>query len=129
MQKKPNPPGAQKATHEVSKPKPASPPTAKKATTVPPKPMVTALERKEIKEQRRSSAPPPRATTTPVSVPAAANNEALQGEIDRFNNLQGKIMLTQINDDLEDIEGAINALPANLENIRTRGYVFKNYLE
>jgi hypothetical protein len=126
MQKKPNPPSAQKATHEVSKP--ASPPAAKKAS-VPPKQMVTAQERKEIKEQRRNSAAPPPRAPAPVSAPAAATNEALQGEIDRFNNLQGKIMLTQINDDLEDIEGAINSLPANLENIRTRGYVFKNYLE
>ena len=61
-------------------------------------------------------------------MPAGAN-EPLQAEIDRFNNLQGKIMLTQVNDDLEDIESAVNALPANLENTRSRGYVFKNFLE
>jgi len=56
-------------------------------------------------------------------------NEALQAEMTRFNNLQSQLMLTAVNDDLEDIESAINALPANVENIRARGYVFKSYLE
>ena len=93
----------------------------------PPKPMVTAAERKEAKDQRRSV--PPRAPAARLSVPAAASNEALQAEVAKFNDLQSKIMLTSINDDLEDIESAINTLPANVENIRARGYVFKNYLE
>ncbi len=94
---------------------------------VPPKPMVTAAERRQAKDVRRNV--PPRAPAAPLSVAAAASNEALQAEVSRFNNLQDEIMLASINDDLEDIESAINTLPTNVENIRARGYVFKSYLE
>jgi hypothetical protein len=118
MQKKPAQPA--KAPSTLQK---ASQPIRK----TPPKPMVTAVERQQLKEQRRA-APPSLGRGTPVTIPAAAN-EQLQAEVQRFNSLQDKLLLTTVNDDLEDIESAINALPANLENIRARGYVFKNWLE
>ena len=139
MQKKPKQ-STQKTGGGLAKPIAPQQSMAKQAP--PPKPMVTAAERKEMKELRRSAPPSasgpsavPRASTsvprpppTPVTTPPAAN-EALQAEIGRFNDLQSKLMLTSVNDDLEDIESAINALPANVENIRARGYVFKSYLE
>lgn len=144
MQKKsnqPTKPTPQKTGGSLAKPAAPQPSMAKQ--TPAPKPMVTAVERKELKEQRRSapanltkgpSAAPgastraPRPTLMPVSAPPAAN-EALQAETNRFNTLQSQIMLTSVNDDIEDIESAINALPANVENIRARGYVFKSYFE
>lgn len=133
MQKKPNQPAKppmQKASGTISKP--AAPAQMQRAPASPPRPMITAVERQQLKEQRRT-APPPLMKGMPVAPasapPAAAANEALQAEMGRFNALQSQIMLTRINDDLEDIEGAVNALPANAENIRARGYVFKNYLE
>lgn len=133
MQKKPNQPAKppmQKASGTISKP--AAPAQMQRALASPPRPMITAVERQQLKEQRRT-APPPLMKGMPVAPasapPAAAANEALQAEMGRFNALQSQIMLTRINDDLEDIEGAVNALPANAENIRARGYVFKNYLE
>jgi len=101
---------------------------AQRPSAPPPKPMVTASDRAEQREARRVTVPPRAANMAPVNVPAGAN-EALQAEVTRFNDLQGKVLLAQINDDVEDIETAINALPANLENIRARGYVFKSYLE
>ena len=137
MQKKQNE-SAQKTGGGLAKP--MAPQQSMPKQMPPPKPMVTAVERKEMKELRRSAPPAasgpsaaPGASTSvprpaPITAPPAAN-EALQAEIDRFNNLQSKLMLTNINDDLEDIESAINALPANIENIRARSYVFKSYLE
>ena len=131
MQKKPNQPAKppmQKAAGAISRP--AAPPQMQRAPAPPPRPMITAVERQQLKEQRRT-APPTLTKGTPaaaVSAPPAAN-EALQAEVGRFNALQSQIMLTRINDDLEDIESAINALPANVVNIRARGYVFKSYLE
>jgi hypothetical protein len=127
MQKKPvqpsKPPSPQKQVGSLSRP--AAPSLQKK---VPPKPMLTAVERQELKTQRRAGLTG--SAAAPVSVAAAAGSgEAHQAEVTRFNTLQGKLMLTSVNDDLEDIESAINALPANLQNIRGRGYVFKNYLE
>lgn len=113
-----------------------------------PKPMVTAQDRMAKKVERRVTPPPPpaarpvtpaafprpttppRAPATPVAVPPSmANSEEFKADVERFNNLQNKIMLAAITEDIGDIEDAINAFPANLENIRARGYVFKNYLE
>jgi hypothetical protein len=137
MQKKPNA-SAPKTGGGLAKPMASQPSMPKQVS--PPKPMVTAVERKEMKELRRSAPPsasgpsaasgaaPSAPRPASITVPPAAN-EALQAEIGRFNDLQGKVMLTSINADLEDIESAINALPANVENIRARGYVFKSYLE
>ena len=110
---------------------PAVTPAGKRAPHVPPKQMVTAQQRVENKQLRRSAAvggKAPGGAAGLVKAPAAAS-EALQAEIARFNELQGKVALTQINDDLEDLESAVAALPGNLENIRTRGYVFKKDLE
>jgi hypothetical protein len=131
MQKKSNQPakpGIQKASSNISKPA-SQPQAVRKIPPVPPKPMITAFERKALKQQRRSAPNLNLARAQVVSPAAAATNEALQAECNRFNTLQSKIMLTEVNDDLEDIESAINALPANIENIRARGYVFKAYLE
>jgi hypothetical protein len=130
VQKKPNEPAQapmQKASGSISRP--AAPAQMQKAAPPQPRPMITAVERQQLKEQRRN-APPALTKGMPISAPpAAAANEALQAEIGRFNALQGQIMLTSVNGDVEDIESAINALPANVEHIRARGYVFKNYLE
>lgn len=112
----------------------------KKAPPPPPKPMVTALQRKEIKDQRRAPTSgsvgavvrPPTTTAprAPAVAPAASMpSEALQDEATRFSYLQNQLLLTDVNDDIGDIDAAVAALPGNLENIRARGYVFKSYLE
>jgi hypothetical protein len=124
MQKKPTPPGGQggpKINRTIG-----PNPSFQKA---PPRPMVTADERRQQKEVRRAAPTPP--APTPAAAPGAAPTaaDALQLEANRFNGLQERLMLTQINDELEDIDSAIAALPANVENMRARGYVFKSYLE
>ncbi len=97
-----------------------------------PRPMVTADERRQAITERRNSS----ALTRPAPAAAPAAGQAplteaqlLQQEIDRFGAIQDDLMLTRINDDLEDVNSAIGALPPNIENIRSRGYVFKSYLE
>lgn len=154
----PQPTGA-KASGSISKPEPPKPNLERKpinpsrpAAPPPPKPMVTAEDRERARAERRAALQrpatptaasnvagyrPATASTTP-STPAtpaapaaagAATAEALQAEVAKFNSLQQRFQLTSINDDLEDTSAAINALPANIENIRARGYVFKPYLE
>ncbi len=66
--------------------------------------------------------------------PAAGNappteEQLLQTEIDHFNSLQDDILLSRVSHDLADIDAKVNTLPANIANIRSRGYVFKSYLE
>ncbi len=126
MQKKP-----------MSRPSGSSSGSIKKAPAPPPKPMVTALQRKEIKDQRRtpvsgSSGSVGAMRPTPsAGTPAAAGmpSDALQDDASRFSYLQNQLLLTDINDDIGDSDAAVAALPGNLENIRARGYVFKSYLE
>ena len=94
--------------------------------------MVTADERRQAITERRNSSALSR--PAPAAAPAAGQAapteaELLQQEIDRFGAIQDDLMLTRINDDLEDVNSAIAALAPNIENIRTRGYVFKSYLE
>jgi hypothetical protein len=151
MQKRPNnTPPNQTNKAAGSMPKPATPPAQPPRPVnlqqhkIPPKQMVTAADRAAAKEQRRAATPfhNPAASAQAANVnrPAvgaamagaaagAALSENLQAQIDQFNRLQDQIMLSPVNDDLEDIATAINALPANIENLRARGYVFKSYLE
>ena len=123
------PPSPQPA---IQKRRPATPP--------PPRPMVTAAERQQAKNLRRANfatghnrpgigAAAAGAAAAGAAAGAVSAADALQQEQSRFNALQNNLNLAHIQDELEDIEGAIAALPANVENIRSRGYVFKNYLE
>jgi hypothetical protein len=66
----------------------------------------------------------------PEKVTATAGaDEALQAEISRFNDLQEKLALADIRRDLGELEAAVDNLPANVQTLRDRGYVFKSYLE
>lgn len=140
MQKKPAPkppsPPAQRAGGSISRPGSSASGGISKAP--PPKPMVTALERKELKDQRRASPisfptstglPTGGAAAAAKAAPPATASEELQAEVTRFNALQNDLMLSSVKADVEDVDSAIAAFTANLENIRARGYVFKSFLE
>ncbi len=47
----------------------------------------------------------------------------------RARELQEAGTMAEIRDEVEDIESTLSQLPARLREARTRGYVFKNYLE
>lgn len=134
----PSRPSAPKVNRPATK---APPPAIQKrsVTPPPPRPMVTAAERQHAKNLRRANfaggnqANMGGAAAGAVAGAAAAGAvsaaDALLQEQNRFNALQNNLNLANVQDELEDIEGAISALPANVENIRSRGYVFKSYLE
>ncbi|MBN1580284.1 MAG: hypothetical protein JXA89_06245 [Anaerolineae bacterium] len=48
---------------------------------------------------------------------------------DKAGNLQEAGLLASVRDSLEDIDTTLSHLPARLHELRTRGYVFKSYLE
>lgn len=50
----------------------------------------------------------------------------LQG---RLGELQESLLLTHVQNDVEEIETALSLLPTEIERLRTRGYVFRNFLE
>jgi len=136
-------PPPQKSSGGISKappPRPTPTPSIQKAaggvSRPPPSQMVTALERKDLRDQRRQAVQLVRAAPTTTGTTSGAGTAAptsmadqLQMEAQQFSSLQNHIMLTSINDELEDITSAANSLPANVENLRGRGYVFKSYLE
>jgi hypothetical protein len=91
---------------------------------------VSADERRQAIQERRDASVINQPAPTPAAGDAPLTEEQLlQAEIDRFNAIQGDILLTRVTNDLADAEAAVNALPANIANIRSRGYVFKSYLE
>jgi hypothetical protein len=93
-------------------------------------PMVSADDRRQAIEERRNASAISRPARTPAAGDAPPTEEQLlQAEIDRFDAIQGDILLTRITHDLADVEAAVNALASNIAGIRSRGYVFKSYLE
>ena len=46
-----------------------------------------------------------------------------------FRSLQADIACSQVNKDLGRIDSQLHDLPATIQQIRSRGYVFKSYLE
>src|SRR5258708_28700360 len=90
---------------------------------------VSADERRQAIQERRDAS----AISRPVPTPAAGDaplteEQLLQQKIDRFNAIQSDILLTRVTHEPADVEGAVNALPANLARIRSRGYRFKSFL-
>jgi hypothetical protein len=52
--------------------------------------------------------------------------ESLEG---RLRSLYDDVALSDVNDDLGQIDAKLHDLPASIQQARTRGYVFKSYLE
>jgi len=48
---------------------------------------------------------------------------------DQLGDLQGSLLLTGAHNDMGDIETTLSLLPAEIEELRTRGYVFRSFLE
>lgn len=61
-----------------------------------------------------------------VSQEVQAKLQSLQRE---FNGLQRSLLLTDVQDDLGSVETTLSLLPAEVEQLRTRGYVFRSFLE
>jgi hypothetical protein len=55
-----------------------------------------------------------------------AKLESLQ---DKMEDLQSSILLTSAHNEMEEIETTLSVLPAEVEELRTRGYAFRSYLE
>ena len=136
-------------TPKQSRPIPKKPrPAPKKAKPIPKKarpggPKISAAERAEQKTRRRTQrrsysagavATGAGAMAAGAAVGAAAaagmsREERLNALSDQLASLQEAAALVDIYSDLEDTDQALVDLPAELEAIRVRGYVFANFLE
>jgi len=64
---------------------------------------------------------------------ATAAGEEWRSKLDRlqsdFNRLHDEMLLTSIHDETSEIQTTLSMLPTQIEMLRNRGYVFRNYLE
>ncbi|HEY67281.1 MAG TPA: hypothetical protein G4N97_03315 [Thermoflexia bacterium] len=65
-------------------------------------------------------------TSGAVSEETRAKLDELQCQL---GELQETLLLTDVHNDMGDIETALSLLPAEIEELRTRGYVFRSFLE
>lgn len=65
--------------------------------------------------------------------PAATLSEETRAKLDelqdQFGDLQESLLLTSVHNDMGDLETTLSLLPAEIEELRTRGYVFRSFLE
>jgi hypothetical protein len=61
-----------------------------------------------------------------VSEETQAKLSALQ---DQFGDLQESLLLTRVENEVEEIRITLSLLPPRIEQLRTRGYVFRSFLE
>jgi predicted nucleic acid-binding Zn-ribbon protein len=73
------------------------------------------------------------AGTTAAAVAAGALSEETHAKLDElqdeFSDLQESMLLTNAHNEMADIETTLSLLPAEIEELRTRGYVFRSFLE
>lgn len=61
--------------------------------------------------------------------PIQVLQQSIQQAQSDLNSLQNGVRLTNIRDEVEDIETLVSTLPQKLQDVRTRGYVFEKALE
>ena len=63
---------------------------------------------------------------TPLSEEIQSKLDSLQYDLE---NIQDEVLLTSVQDEVEDIQTTLAMLPSKLSELRTRGYVFQSFLE
>jgi len=61
-----------------------------------------------------------------LSEETRAKLDELQSQLD---DLQQSLLLTHVHDETADIETTLSLLPTEIEDLRTRGYIFRSFLE
>jgi hypothetical protein len=107
-----------KSKREVSSPTKIRPATKPKKTS--------ATTRSSTRVQKRTSGVSRVAPTGTSSEETRAKLDRLQRELD---GLQRSLLLTSAHNEMGEIETTLSLLPAQIEELRTRGYVFRSFLE
>ncbi len=63
---------------------------------------------------------------TPLSEEIQSKLDSLQSDLE---NIQDEVLLTSVQDEVEEIQTTLAMLPSKLRELRTRGYVFSSFLE
>jgi len=85
----------------------------------------TSAERRPVTKSKK--------TAVSWTRPAGTLSEESRAKLDtlqrKLGDLQESLLLVGVQDDMGEIETALSLLPAEIEELRTRGYVFRSFLE
>ncbi len=77
--------------------------------------------------------PPARPPAHSAVTPAAGVSQEMQAKLQslqsNLSSLQDALLLNDVRNDLGNIETTLSLLPTEVEQLRTRGYVFRSFLE
>lgn len=85
----------------------------------------TTTSSKGLREPRAAGS----ATAAAAGSSAQDTSLRLDALQDKFGDLQESLLLTNVHSKLSEIETALSLLPSDIEQVRTRGYVFQSFLE
>jgi len=88
-------------------------------------------ERKKLAVERAASVAA-RRTRSAVQIAKSASEETrakLEDLQDTFNDLQESLLLTGARNNMEEVGTKLSLLPSKIEQLRTRGYAFRSFLE
>ena len=95
-----------------------------------------ATRSETISEKRRRSTPSSLAAKRPAQAaapPAGSLGEETRAKLARiqnqFDGLQSSMLLTNVQSEMAEVETTLSLLPTEIEELRTRGYVFRSFLE
>ena len=93
-------------------------------------------ERRRTRRERLQVFIPPRPLSQQADAPAGAASEPTEEVQQRvealssqMSSLRSEVLLSDLNDDVEDLDVALTDLPVAVGQIRSRGYVFRAHLE
>ncbi len=96
-------------------------------------PPVTARSKKPSATTRPTTRVQKRSSGVRRTTSAGTSSEESRAKLDelqdRLGDLQESLLLTSAHSDMGDLETALSLLPAEIEELRTRGYVFRSFLE
>jgi hypothetical protein len=87
--------------------------------------------RKKLVAERVAKAAGKRARAA-VKIATSASEETrakIEDLQDKFNNLQDELLLTGVRNNMEQVGTELSLLPSKVEQLRTRGYAFRSFLE
>ena len=115
---------------------PASGPTAKRPAAKTPSPIRPTTGAQKIGPglARATVAPAtPHAMPVAAATAAAALSEETRAKLDRLqdqlNGLHGSLQLADVSREIEGVATTLSLLPSEIQQLRTRGYVFRSFLE
>jgi hypothetical protein len=93
------------------------------------KPRMDSGKKRAVERAARVAA---RKTRSAVQIAKSASEETrakLEDLQDTFNDLQESLLLTGVRNNMEEVGTKLSLLPSKIEQLRTRGYAFRSFLE